>query len=132
MSCGTCHAVAGKGGRNGPDLGNLGTAQTIEFIAGAVLLPNREVKEGYVAHDVVTRTGERYQGYIVRETAEELVIRDIATDKQVRLRADTIKRRVQRGSPMPPGLTDTLTRAELRDLIAYLASLGKDAPAASP
>ena len=126
MSCGTCHAVNGKGaGSLGPDLGNLGTAQTTEFIIGALLEPNREVKEGYVAHEVVTTAGDRYQAYVVRDDPQELVIRDVAQDKQVRLRKDTIKRVVQRGSVMPPGLTDTLTRAELRDLVRYLGSLGQ-------
>jgi putative heme-binding domain-containing protein len=131
MSCATCHAVSGQGGRIGPDLGSLGTAQTVEFIIGAVLMPNREVKEGYVAHLFATKAGERYQGYIVREDKTELVFHDIAQDKQVRLRADTIARRKQVGSAMPAGLTDTLTRAELRDLVAYLASLGQNTKAAS-
>jgi putative heme-binding domain-containing protein len=124
MSCGTCHAVNGKGGRLGPDLGNLGTAQTTEFIIGALLYPNREVKEGYVAHEVTTARGDRYQAYVVRDDARELVIHDIAQDKQVRLRKDAVKGVVQRGSVMPPGLTATLTRAELRDLVRYLGSLG--------
>jgi putative heme-binding domain-containing protein len=132
MSCATCHAVNGQGGHLGPDLSNVGTAQTVEFIAGAVLMPNREVKEGYVAHEVRMKSGERYQGYIQREDGAELVIRDVAQDKPIRLRKDAIAKRVQRGSPMPPGLTDTLTRAELRDLIAYLASLGKVAPLPKP
>jgi hypothetical protein len=33
---------------------------------------------------------------------------------------------------MPPGLTDILTREEFRDLIAYLASLGKTAAVKTP
>ena len=44
----------------------------------------------------------------------------------MRIRKDAIARRIQRGSAMPPGLTDTLTRGELRDLIKYLASLGQN------
>lgn len=126
MSCATCHAVNGKGaGRLGPDLGNLGTAQTTEFIIGALLDPNREVKEGYLAHEVLTTSGDRYQAYVVRDDPRELVIRDVAQDREVRLRKDTIKQVVQRGSVMPPGLTDTLTRAKLRDLVSYLGSLGQ-------
>lgn len=133
MSCATCHAVNGKGGgRLGPDLGNLGTAQTTEFIIGALLDPNQEVKEGYVAHEVLTMAGDRYTAYVVRDDAQELVFRDVAPDKQVRLRKDTIKQVVQRGSVMPPGLTDTLTRAELRDLVRYLGSLGDPRAVAEP
>jgi putative heme-binding domain-containing protein len=132
MSCSACHAIGGKGGRIGPDLGNLGTAQTVEFIIGAVLMPNREVKEGYVAHQILTKQGERYQAYIVADEPGQLVIRDIAQDRQVRIRKDAIAKRMQTGSPMPPGLTDILTREEFRDLIAYLASLGKTAAVKTP
>jgi putative heme-binding domain-containing protein len=132
MSCSTCHAISGKGGKIGPDLANLGTAQTVEFIIGAVLMPNREVKEGYIAHQILTKHGERYQAYIVADEPGQLVIRDIAQDRQIRIRKDVIAKRTQTGSPMPPGLTDTLTRGEFRDLIAYLASLGKTPAAKKP
>jgi putative heme-binding domain-containing protein len=125
MGCVACHAVAGKGGRIGPDLGAVGTAQTLDVIIGAVLEPNREVKEGYVAHELTTTSGDSYQAYVLREEGQELLIRDIARDKEVRLRKDAIAGRVQRGSVMPPGLADTLTRAEFRDLIRYLADLGR-------
>ena len=125
LACGICHAVSGKGGYIGPDLGSLGTAQTVDFVIGAILDPNREVKEGYVAHEVKTKTGQTYQAYILREDAQELVIRDLARNKEVRLRKDAIAARAQRGSVMPPGLADTLTRAELRDLVKYLSGLGR-------
>jgi putative heme-binding domain-containing protein len=124
LSCMTCHSMNGKGGHIGPDLGNLGTAQTVEFIIGSILEPNREVKEGYMSYEVTTKSGDTYQAYILREDAGELVIRDLAHDAQVRLRKDTITKKTQRGSVMPPGLADTLTRAEFRDLVRYLASTG--------
>ena len=51
--------------------------------------------------------------------------RDTARNEIVRLRRDTISQTVQKGSVMPPGLVDHLTRAELRDLFRYLSELGK-------
>jgi len=51
LNCSACHAIGGKGGNIGPDLGALGTAQPVDFIIGAVLDPNREVKEGYTAFE---------------------------------------------------------------------------------
>jgi len=114
-----------EGGRIGPDLGALGTAQTLEFIVGAILEPQREIKEGYIANQIVTKSGDAYQAYIVRDTDQELVIRDLARDVEVRLRKDAIAARVQIGSVMPSGLADALTHAEFRDLIAYLSSLGR-------
>jgi hypothetical protein len=42
----------------------------------------------------------------------------------VHLRKDTIAKKTQHGSAMPPGLADTLTRAEFRDLVRYLTTTG--------
>ena len=128
LGCIACHAVNGQGGHIGPELSALGSAQPVEFIIGAILDPQKEVKEGYVSISVITKDGEEYQGYQVRETAEELVLRDVLQNKQLRLRRDTIREKKQNGSVMPNGLTDLLTRAEFRDLIRFLSELGKTAP----
>ena len=125
LNCSACHTIQGKGGSVGPDLSALGTAQPLEFIIGAILYPNREVKEGFVAFEVTTRDGESHQGYILAENGQELTMKDVAIGKEVRLSKKEIASRVQRGSVMPEGLADTLTRAEFRDLVRYLSGLGR-------
>ncbi len=125
LGCVACHSVNGQGGNIGPDLSALGTAQPVDFIIGAILEPQKEIKEGYVSISVTTKDGEEYQGYQVRETSDELVLRDVLQNKEVRLRRDTIKERKQNGSVMPNGLADTLTREEFRDLVRFLSELGK-------
>lgn len=125
MGCTACHAVNGQGGNIGPDLSVLGTAQPVDFIIGAILDPQKEVKEGYTSVSVTTKSGEDYQGYQVRETSDELVLRDVLQNKEVRMRRDTIKERKQNGSVMPAGLVDSLTRTEFRDLVRFLSDLGK-------
>ena len=125
LNCVTCHAIGGQGGNIGPALDTIGTGQPLDFIIGAVLEPNREVKESYEAIEVTTKDGESYQGYRLRSDARELVMRDVALNKEVRLRRDQITEQRDRGSLMPPGLVDHLTREELRDLFQFLASLGK-------
>ena len=125
LNCVTCHAVGGQGGNIGPALDTIGTGQPLDFIIGAVLEPNREVKESYEAIEVTTKDGESYQGYRIRSDNRELVLRDIALNKEVRLRRDQITEQRDRGSLMPPGLVDHLTREELRDLFQFLSSLGK-------
>jgi putative heme-binding domain-containing protein len=125
LGCMACHAVNGEGGASGPDLSALGTAQPIDFIVGAILDPQQEVKEGYMSISVLTRDGEEYQGYEIRETNEELVLRDLLLGEPVRLRRDQIQEKVRSGSTMPSGLVDTLTREEFRDLVRYLSELGK-------
>ncbi|MHB8519556.1 MAG: PVC-type heme-binding CxxCH protein [Limisphaerales bacterium] len=125
LGCAVCHTVDGRGGNIGPNLSALGTAQPVDFIIGAILDPQKEVKEGYLSISVTTKDGEEYQGYQVRETRDELVLRDVLQNKEIRLRRDTITERKENGSVMPAGLADTLTRAEFRDLVRFLSGLGK-------
>jgi putative heme-binding domain-containing protein len=125
LGCVACHAVNGEGGVIGPNLSALGTAQPLDFIIGAILDPQREIKEGYLSTSLATKDGEDYQGYLVRESPEEIVLRDVLQNREVRLRRDAIRERRQTGSVMPSGLADTLTRAEFRDLVRYLSELGR-------
>jgi putative heme-binding domain-containing protein len=125
LNCSACHTINGKGGNVGPDLSTLGTAQPIEFIIGAILYPNREVKEGFTAFEITTKDGESHQGYITSENAQELAIKDVAIGKEVRIAKKEIASRTQRGSVMPEGLADTLTQSEFRDLVRFLSELGR-------
>jgi putative heme-binding domain-containing protein len=125
LNCLACHTVGAEGGTIGPDLNAIGSGQPLDFIIGAVLEPNREVKENYESIEVAAKDGETYAGYRVRTDATELVLRDVARNQVVRLRRDQIASQAVRGSVMPSGLVDHLTRAELRDLFRYLSELGK-------
>ena len=125
LACASCHSVQGEGGNIGPDLSTLGTAQPIEFIIGAILEPQKEVKEGYTSVLLITTDGEEYEGYQVRETPEEVVLRDILQRKEVHVARARIQAKREHGSVMPSGLADSLTRAEFRDLVRFLSELGK-------
>jgi len=124
VTCLACHAVGNEGGKTGPDLNSIGTGQPIDFIIGAILTPNKEIKEGYLSYEVTTKEDEVYQGYKLRESNREVVLRDALKNEEVRIRTDNIKGQRILGSLMPAGLTDHLTRAEFVDLIRYLSELG--------
>jgi putative heme-binding domain-containing protein len=125
LACVTCHAVKGQGGIIGPDLGALGTAQPIDFIIGAIIDPQREVKEGYSSISISTKDGDEYQGYVIREEGADLVLNDILQKAAVTIPKSQIQQRRQSGSPMPAGLVDQLSRDEFVDLVKYLSELGK-------
>lgn len=124
LGCVICHAVSGEGGTLGPNLSTLGTAQPIDFIVKAILDPQKEVKEGYNSISVTTKEGDDFQGYLLRQSNEELVLRDVAQNQEIRIRRDAIKQRKQIGSIMPPGLVDSLSRTEFRDLVRFLSEQG--------
>ena len=125
LGCVACHVVNGQGGSIGPNLSALGSAQPVEFIVGAILEPQREIKEGYTSIAVTTKGGEEFQGHQLRETKEELVLRDTLQNQEVRVPRATIQEQRVIGSVMPSGLADTLTREEFRDLVRFLSELGR-------
>jgi putative heme-binding domain-containing protein len=125
LACIACHSVAGQGATIGPALDGIGSGQPLDFIIGAVLEPQREVKESFEAIEVTTKAGATHLGYRVSEDEKELLLRDLGAGRVVRIARGDIASRRNAGSVMPAGLVDRLSREELRDLFAYLASLGK-------
>jgi putative heme-binding domain-containing protein len=127
-NCFSCHAIGGAGGRVGPDLSAVGTGLPVDLVVESVLWPNRQVKEGYHTTAVILRNDQIVQGFRVSEDKEFLVLRDPERDALVRLPQSEIRARKEIGSVMPEGLTSSLTREELRDLIRFLVELGKPGP----
>ncbi|MEO6787063.1 MAG: PVC-type heme-binding CxxCH protein [Chthoniobacteraceae bacterium] len=125
LACTGCHRIGDEGGTIGPALDAIGSGQPVDFIIGAVLQPQKEIKEGYEAMEVTTKDGRVITGYRVSDDGN-LVIRDIATGGQTRLAREEIASRKLTGSLMPSGLVDRLSREDLRDLFRYLSGLGKD------
>ncbi|HJT75823.1 MAG TPA: sorbosone dehydrogenase, partial [Gemmataceae bacterium] len=124
LSCLKCHAIGGAGGLVGPDLVSIGASAPVDYLVESILLPNKAVKENYHAMIVANDRGQIFTGIKVRETDRELVLRD-AEDREVSIPADSIEERKMGGSLMPEGLADSLTRAELVDLVRFLSELGK-------
>lgn len=127
LGCFKCHAIAGAGGLVGPDLVSIGASAQIDYLVESILVPNKAVKENYHSLIVATTKGTIVTGIKVRETATELVLRD-AEDREVTVPTDQIDERTVGGSLMPEGLADSLTRAELVDLVRFLSELGKVGP----
>ncbi|HTD86407.1 MAG TPA: PVC-type heme-binding CxxCH protein [Candidatus Binatia bacterium] len=124
LGCIACHSVNGQGGSIGPDLSALGTAQPLDFIIGAILEPQKEIKEGYMSVSIVTNDGEELQGYLRAESAADLTIHDVLQNRDIRLPRSRIKENRQNGSVMPTGLVNSLSREQFADLIRYLSELG--------
>jgi putative heme-binding domain-containing protein len=130
QGCLKCHAIAGAGGLVGPDLASIGASAPVDYLIDSLLLPNKAIKENYHSLVVTTKQGRLFTGIKVRETAAELVLRD-ADDKEVVIPVGSIEERGPGRSLMAEGLTDTLPRVELLDLVRFLSELGKVGPFAA-
>lgn len=124
LLCLKCHAIGGAGGLVGPDLISVGASAQVDYLIESLIEPAKKVKENFHAVVVVTDEGRVATGIPVRTNDTELVLRD-AEDRLITIRADSIEEKRDSRSLMPDGAADSLTRAELVDLVRFLAELGK-------
>jgi len=127
QSCLKCHAIGGAGGQVGPDLVSIGASAQVDYLVESVLEPNKKIKEGFHAVTVQTEEGKVVTGIKVRQTDKDLLLRD-AEDHEIAIPLDNIAGQKDAGSLMPAGLVDTLTQAEIADLVRFLSELGKVGP----
>ena len=124
LACVSCHAIGGVGGKVGPDLTSIGASAQPDYLVESMLFPNRKVKEGYHAIMLETKDEMEFSGVLVRETDEQLVIRD-ASNREVAVPKNNVANRRIGGSLMPMGLIDSLSAQEQLDMYRFLSELGK-------
>lgn len=124
VSCISCHAIGGVGGKVGPDLTSIGASSPVDYLVESVFYPNAKIKDGYHSYLIETDDDTEVSGILVRENNDELVIRD-ASNKEISIAKKKIRKKTQGGSLMPSGLIDALTHQEQLDLFKFLSELGK-------
>jgi putative heme-binding domain-containing protein len=128
LLCLNCHALGGAGGQVGPDLSSVGASAPVDYLIESLLEPSKAIKENYHAVVVTTTRGRIFTGIKVRQTRTALVLRT-DQDKEVAVPLKEVEEQApSKTSLMPEGLTDTLTRGELLDLVRFLSELGKVGP----
>ncbi|HVU88707.1 MAG TPA: DUF6797 domain-containing protein [Pirellulales bacterium] len=123
FACLSCHRVGEQGGAVGPELSKIGSTACPEDIAESLLWPKRKVKPEFVASSIITDSGSLHQGYIVKESAGAVTIRDTATGEVKTIPASEIAERAVVGTLMPEGLSAAMTERERRDVVRFLMEL---------
>ena len=125
LGCTLCHSIGGVGGKVGPDMTSLGAAAPADYLLESLLLPNAKIKEGFHGITVETKDDLEYNGILVRETGQEVVLRN-AQNQEVSVAKSNIRKRANaQSSLMPTGLLDTVSESDRNDLVAFLSRLGK-------
>jgi putative heme-binding domain-containing protein len=123
VACGACHRVAAQGGNVGPDLTTIGAVRSVRDLLESIVAPSSTFAQGYENYVVLMSDGRVASGLIVRQSAETLLLQS-ASGQEQRFHEDHIEELTRQStSIMPDGLDQKLTRAQLRDLLAYLKSL---------
>ncbi len=131
LECVRCHKVKGAtaepaGGDVGPELSDVGARQTPAYLLESIVDPNKQIAQGFESIVVATTDGKVETGILRGEDEREVRLMT-ALGKPITLEKATIEERKRGPSAMPADLAKKLSKMELRDLVAFLASL-KSAP----
>jgi putative membrane-bound dehydrogenase-like protein len=118
QTCGKCHIMFGEGGELGPELTGSNRAD-LEYLLTNMIDPNAVIGLDYQATIVRTYDDLLVTGVLQGET-ESSIILATETDEHVVAKEDIDERVLSEVSIMPEGQVDTLTDADLRDLVAFL------------
>lgn len=121
-ACQTCHRVQGKGSRLGPDLTDVGLTRTPAHLEQSLLDPAAEILPENRFYRVVTRDGTSITGKLLNLDTFQVLMLDPKEQLRAFQKSDLREHSFVDGSKMPSYAT-TLSRQELADVIAYLATL---------
>jgi quinoprotein glucose dehydrogenase len=127
VSCVRCHYAEGKGGDVGPKLDGIAATKPRPYLLESIVAPNATVAEAFRTTVILTDEGVTVAGILVSEDAERVKLK-MADGAIKEVAVASIDERTSGPSSMPADLAGKLTRRELRDLIAWLASLTKLPP----
>lgn len=119
QACAICHLYKGEGATIGPVLEGIG-AHGVETLLTHIVDPNREVEPSYHVWNVGTKDGRTLAGYISRETAGSVFVKNAGGETEVP--RDQITSQADTGRSLMPEGFEALGAASLRDLIFYLRS----------
>jgi putative heme-binding domain-containing protein len=119
--CATCHRLDNVGYEVGPSLMALTDRSPLTLLT-AILDPNAAVEDRYVDYLALLDDGRQLSGMLARETGSSIVFVGQDGKQTDILRSEIEALRSSGKSLMPEGLERDMTRQELADVIAYVAS----------
>jgi putative heme-binding domain-containing protein len=125
LQCQNCHAIGGAGGNVGPDMVSIGGSAQVDYLIESLITPNAKIKENYHSKLIETVDGKLITGIPVQRNDQDVTLR-MADGSALSIPVADIVEEVDGNSLMPAGTVDSLTRADLVDLVAFLSKLGKD------
>jgi putative heme-binding domain-containing protein len=118
--CGTCQTLFGEGQKIGPDLTGSNRAD-LDYILENVTNPNALIGKDYELHLFALKDGRVVSGLVRKETDSAFTVQTL-TSEDVVAKADIKEHTLPGISMMPIGQFTALSKEQVRDLIAYLAS----------
>jgi len=138
-NCAQCHAIKGRGGASGPDLTEIGLRRGSAYLRLALTNPEADVPKGFSSFGpdisipqnfllvrVVTKNGLSLTGVRVNEDTFSIQLRDSSDQVHSFFKSDLTELHKDWGKSPMPSYREVFSNAELDDVVAFLASLGRE------
>jgi len=120
QGCHACHSLTKSEPMKGPFMGQIGGIMNRQQIAESILKPNASISQGFSTVLVSTKDKKSYMGFVTQETADKVVLRDIAGNVSTISKKNIASRKEMPNSMMPTGLANSLTIEEFASLVSFL------------
>jgi putative heme-binding domain-containing protein len=124
-TCIACHTTKETEAQKGPYLGNIAQTYKRPDLAQNILDPNKTIAQGFTSEVVTLNDGTQQMGFITLESADNVKLRNVASQEFTYAVKDIKSRQKLPISIMPPGLMTNFTVREFASLLDYLESLAK-------
>jgi len=124
--CAQCHAIAGVGGRMGPQLTSVGRQRSLKYLRESLTDPNADLTPGYNTITVVTKEGKKIVGVQRNFDTFSAQLIDVAGNYYSFMKSDVTSLNRAYKSIMPD-YKNTFSESEMDDILAYLATLRGEA-----
>ncbi|MBI1313361.1 c-type cytochrome [bacterium] len=117
--CSKCHRINGQGHQVGPDISDVRN-RSFEALLFDILDPNSKVEPRFTDYAVITNDGRVFNGLMVSESSEVVVLRQAENKEQVIPRSEIDELRSTSKSLMPEGVEKEVTIEQMADLLTFL------------
>jgi len=123
--CLQCHGGDPLGGGRlfGPDLTGVTSRLNPTELAESIAFPSRTVAERYQATEVELKNGTVWTGFITQQTPQSITLATQESIQQISPK-EVHAIQPQTLSLMPEGLLNDFSREDIKDLMAFLRTLG--------
>ncbi len=125
QGCVACHTVSKDEPLKGPLLQDITKRYKREELVESILKPSVKIAQGFESQYFVLDSGKVLEGFVVRESGDDIELRNAAGIVSVIKTKEIDERGKRTISIMPVELVSKLTPTELAALLAYLESLAK-------
>ncbi|MDP6110366.1 MAG: discoidin domain-containing protein [Planctomycetota bacterium] len=124
QGCVACHTVSPNEPLKGPSLIDITKRYKPHEVIESILKPSARIAPAFASHWFQMKRGNvQHEGFVVRESGDEIEIRNIAGVSIIMNKRDIRKRGKRENSMMPDGLVQMLTPDQFASLLAYLKTL---------